>query len=259
MAAAEQGNRTLPHAQQAHLDRAPITEAVVDVRVQLEEGTDIARLSAIHPDIPEEYAQREEMHLFQGEFQFGPGSFVSKSGRDVGVTGYRFNSRDEKKVVQMRFDGFTFSRLAPYTSWEDVVAEARRNWSQYLRVAPVKSVVRIAVRYINNFVIPAGRAPAEYLALLPPVPEEMPAVGIKSSLTRLHLNDSISEANCIVTQGFEQAGEAGTTVVIDIDVFRSHEFGLSRDDMWTAFEELRKIKNRIFFSSITDLAVRDFQ
>ena len=42
------------------------------------------------------------------------------------VDGYVFTSADGKQVVQYRLDGFTFSRLRPYTRWEEVFAEAQK-------------------------------------------------------------------------------------------------------------------------------------
>jgi uncharacterized protein (TIGR04255 family) len=42
--------------------------------------------------------------------------------------GYAFTSQAGVEIVQVRIDGFTFSRLHPYTSWDSFSAEARQLW-----------------------------------------------------------------------------------------------------------------------------------
>ena len=66
--------------------------------------------------------------------------------------------------------GFTFSKLRPYSDWENVLAEAQRLWTHYTTVAPIEFAHRLAVRYINNFSIPAGRGIQEYITDPPVVP-----------------------------------------------------------------------------------------
>ncbi len=43
--------------------------------------------------------------------------------RDEGIQGYFYKSDDGKNIARFRKDGFTFSRLKPYTDWESVLVE----------------------------------------------------------------------------------------------------------------------------------------
>jgi uncharacterized protein (TIGR04255 family) len=178
----------------------------------------------------------------------------------LGVQGYLFISQPRTEVVQLRLDGFTFSRLRPYTNWEEVLRAARRLWNHYANVAPVEAVVRVAVRYINNFSIPPGRYPADYLTTQPAMPEGLQRISIRSSLSRLLLHDLATGANSVVAQALEHANGSVTAVVIDIDSYKTEEdFGLSGEAFWPHLEQLRDLKNRIFFGSITEAAAQEFE
>jgi len=77
------------------------------------------------------------------------------------TTGFRFWSPDRQQVFQVRLDGFLFSRLTPYTEWEQWQPEARRSGDRYCSVVRPRSVVRIAVRYVNRVSIGADRVEPE--------------------------------------------------------------------------------------------------
>lgn len=42
--------------------------------------------------------------------------------------GFLLSSSDKLRIVQARLDGFTFSRLAPYETWERLRDEAKSAW-----------------------------------------------------------------------------------------------------------------------------------
>jgi len=251
----------MAHAEIHHLDRAPITEAVIDIRVQLPETATAELLAVLPPDLAGEYSNREELHVFQGELQLQlPAGLVQHSRSDMGIRGYRFISTTRNAVVQMRLDGFTFSKLRPYTDWENVLEESQRLWAHFATVAPIEIAHRLAVRYINNFPIPAGRRIQDYLTDPPVVPEDLPhRTAIRSALSRLVLIDPENQVNSIVTKGLEVSHGNGIAVVIDIDSYKAGEFPVADGSFWNEFAQLHETKNRIFFGSLTPTATQDFE
>src|SRR4029077_18354423 len=113
-------------------------------------------------------------HLEFGVFQ-PVGKPPEQHVKDVGKIGYRFSAADGRQLVQFRLDGFTFSRLAPYTQWETVFEEASRLWRVYETAAPLEEVSRIAVRYINLLPLPASKVQdfSPFLTAPPPVPKDL--------------------------------------------------------------------------------------
>ena len=50
--------------------------------------------------------------------------------------------------------------------------------------------------------------------------------------------------------------ETGVTVIIDTDAAKLGRF--DDEDIWASLEQLREVKNRIFFGSITETAAQEF-
>src|SRR5437016_5691327 len=106
-----------------HLPHSPITEAVIDFQAKLPEGFIIQALRDLQSKLGSDFTSVEELKGIELQLYFGATHTVDvPTRRDLGIAGYRFRSADGKNITQFRRDGFTFSRLAPYTSWEDVFA-----------------------------------------------------------------------------------------------------------------------------------------
>jgi uncharacterized protein (TIGR04255 family) len=177
--------------------------------------------------------------------------------KDLGKQGFRCISEDGKQIVQFRTDGFTFSRLAPYTRWEDVFAEAMVLWANYNAVVQVEEAARLAVRYINRLPLPTDRVGdfSPFLTAPPPVPKDLP-VFLTNFLTRVVLHPPETSITANVIQALQQsAGEAAVPVILDIDVFETGVFEPTRSALEPRFAVLREVKNQIFFASVTEEAV----
>lgn len=240
-----------------HLSNAPIVEAVIDFRVKL--SSDF-KLDAFHPlrsKLSEDYPGFEEQQLIEQKIEQEPGQPMQFSTRVSGIHGHRLLSKDGKNVVQLRRDGFTFSRLNPYTEWEEVFGETWRLWCMYVETAKPLEVSRIAVRYINRLLLPLPFSnPEEYLKAPPLTAEGWPS-DMNTFLSRVVMHDPESETLVNVIQALEpQApGRNSVTLLFDIDAYQ--DVSLPADDvtMRGRFAELREMKNRVFFKGLTDKAI----
>lgn len=165
-------------AKQRHLSRAPIAEAVVDIRASLPQSFEITELSRLPDEVSGNFLAPEPMKGFGGTFEFGKDLEQPRSQAiDKGVVGYSYKSVDSTKVLQLRKDGFTLNRLKPYDDWSNLRDEARQLWNIYLSLAHPESISRIALRYINHLNIPISGDQLnldEYLISAPQVPNELP-------------------------------------------------------------------------------------
>ena len=78
-----------------------------------------------------------------------------------GLRGYSFFGADSKEIVQFRIDGFTFNRLAPYVSWEDMYSKAAAAWQHYRLGLPDAKVTRLATRFLNRILLPINQGQVE--------------------------------------------------------------------------------------------------
>jgi uncharacterized protein (TIGR04255 family) len=155
-------------------------------------------------------------------------------------------------VAQFRVDGFTFSKLANYTNWEKVSEEAFRLWKVYVDAANPREVSRVAVRYINRMQLPDVKDLGEYLESPPKVASPIPQV-VREFLTRLVVRDERRNASAVIVQLLEpQMDPNSISLLLDIDAFREVSLAPDEQTLTEIFGELRRLKNDIFFASITD-------
>ncbi len=233
--------------------KAPITEALIEIKAQLLESVALPDLENLHAQIKTEYPDKKPRKRFEGEFQFG----VEKepiTTAHVEEDGYLFTAADGKQVAQFRLDGFAINRLRPYTCWEDLSQEGRRLWEIYKNALKPLRVTQIAVRYINSIEIPSKNFDYdEYFTAVPRIPQTLPQV-LRHFFTQVVIPFADQGATAVVVQAPSgKPDPLNTAILLDIGVF-SGETSVAPEDqkIWELLGHFRKIKNDIFFSHITE-------
>ena len=223
---------------------APITEAILDIRVQLPEGIDLDKLKTFHEPIKERFPQKQERIFMQAGFKFspeGPATLPPSSKPD----GYLFRSMTENKVVQARLDGFTFNKLKPYEKWELFRDEGRALWDSYCNIAKPIKVIRIALRYINRIELPLSiKDFKEYILTTPEIAPKLPQ-GLAHFFMQLVIPNHEIGATATITQTIENPLPAAThkfPYIFDIDVWKETLYEGNKQEMWDEFEKATHIQ-----------------
>jgi uncharacterized protein (TIGR04255 family) len=243
-----------------HLKSAPITEALFDFRTRLPATIKNDDLKAAVQKIAGGYPRVKDAWQIEGSFEFSKESenaVASTSRRENGV---HARSADEKQVAQFRLDGFTFNRLAPYTSWEEIQPEAFRLWQLYCDLVRPDALYRVAVRYINHIQLPDTPVELDDLLVASPrIPDELPQV-FGSFLTTVVVPFPASKVQVRITQALNSPPAATpNTLLLDVDVSRSEETDMSTESLGEVFAELRRLKNEAFFGSVTEAMIARFE
>jgi uncharacterized protein (TIGR04255 family) len=251
----------MDNRQYPHLNKAPIVEAVIDFRVKLPSDFKLDVFQPLRTQLGPDYPGFEKQQIFEQVIKQEAGSLPEVSTRFPVILGYRLRSNDGKNVVQLRRDGFTFSRLNPYTSWDAVFAEAWRLWCLYVDAAKPVEVSRIAVRYINRLVFPLPFTNLEEYLNAPPItapgwPKEMNAF-----LARVVMHEPESDISVNVIQALEPQVPGQNEVVIIFDIDAYEDVSLTSDNVTIEprFGKLREMKNRVFFKGLTAKAIDLFR
>ncbi len=233
-----------------HLRKAPIVEAVVDFRVLRREGVSPDGFAGLQSAIGVHYSQAIPMHSIEAQFVLTQEKVPSSSTATAPI-GWQY--RADSMVAQFRVDGFTYSKLEPYTTWNEVFSEALRLWAVYIKVAEPAEVVRIAVRYINRLQIPVPAQISYYLEAPPLVPPPI-SQQLRQFLCRFVIDDVRRNASAVIVQASEPLiGPPAITLLIDIDAFKENLAVAPEDPrLPEMFLQLRDLKNEIFFASITE-------
>lgn len=247
-----------------HLPHAPIVEAVIDIRARpaavLEEAMLKPRLEAKLSG----YQFLDSMQHVQihHEVNLKGGAPASPIVRELGWKGLRFQSGDKKHIAQFNQGGFVFSRLEPYESWEQLYEEGMRLWSVYIELAQPVEVHRIGLRYINRIQLPPDEL--RYEDYLEPAP--MPPKGLDVPFHGFLHQDTIAVSghpyaiNVIRTiQPPGATGIQGLGLILDIDAFTTQGFELDEALLEQRLLEMRWLKNKVFFGSVTPNALKLFQ
>ncbi len=244
----------MPHIR--HLKNAPISEALLDIRVKARVGFGPADFGDLPAPLNAEYPKREEVKAMTMAFRV-PAS-TPPEVKDLGLHGIFFRSDDKNFLTQFRTDGFTLNRLKPYTDWEDFFTRAQRLWEVYVEKAQPEFVTRLALRYINHVQLPSVIDDLRtYMQVPPLIPEGLPQA-VNAFFWKVTIEDPDRGLSAHITQSLEPKDD-NVTFLIDIDAFRSVDCGPRDPLVYETLSTLRGFKNQIFFSFLTEEAIGRFE
>jgi uncharacterized protein (TIGR04255 family) len=242
------------------LARPPITEALVDFRATL--PGDEQTFRSIAERFASRFPKREPTHGIHAELRIENGQLVPPRATVLGFQGMRLTSADDTTIIQFGPNGFTFNNLKVYIGGDALLGNALDAWSELLgALGKDVSVTRVALRYLNRLVLPfrTGDEFKVFLAAVPELPEGSPQA-VSGFLGRVVARDTVTDSYAIVTQRLELEsfeGEVKPVVLIDVDVFREGQFNGA--SLQPTLDQLRVLKNNIFFSLLQEAAVRLYE
>ncbi|MGH7272264.1 MAG: TIGR04255 family protein [Polyangiaceae bacterium] len=242
-----------------HLLNAPITEALIDLRIDPPFESPDA-LAPVRDRLKDEFPETRNIIQVQGTLSVSAdlSASVPPSSVERRDYGYAMWTADQRRVVQVRTDGFSFSHLKPYGDWAALRADARKAWERFATQA---RVVRCAVRYVNRIELAHPFAPFEdFFLTFPAIGRSLPQ-GIAGMYSRVVLPEP--PATIVVTQALDHVVMAEKVIVsdiLDIDVFvEGKVFASNGEELWEQVDQLRELKNRVFFGSLTSKALELFK
>jgi uncharacterized protein (TIGR04255 family) len=241
------------------LKDAPIIEAVIHWQAHagkmLEPETLRAELTQRLPDYPILQSQ----HGMEIEAMGAPDG-SSEVFHRTQWNGFRLQDEQNHHVAQFTPTGVVFSRLNPYTGWNSFQAEALRFWSIFLELAEPTIIQRLGVRYIARISLDNNEQPSDYLNTVPAAPSglDLPTASFFHQDT-YQVPGYPYQINWVRT--IQPAGADptdGRALIIDIDVFTLELLQLDQDTLIQRLQEMRWLKNKVFFSSITQNVLERF-
>lgn len=230
-------------------DNAPIQEAVFEIKIDPPLKVNTKKIEALHLKISDRYPEQRIQRTFETSLQPKDGTSETI---DKGVAGYQFWSEDKKQVCRFGLDGFSFSRLKPYTDWESSFPEAMRLWGVYNQAFTPEKIIRVAVRFINVIEIPeVAFELSDYFNNPPQPPENLPQ-DVEGFLSRMTVRFE-KDLSAIIALALQPIIRPGSVqILFDIDAHNNLHLSAKDTKILTKkFERLRNIKNKIFEESLT--------
>ena len=239
------------------LRNPPIVEAVIDVDCDLPAGFDLAGLETaaraqFEPRYPKSQTLFSQEHLIQAAAQGASPKLTSR----LSVQAFQYRQEDGKQLVQVRAQGFSFNRLAPYTGLDEYLPEIERTWRIYVDLVSPIQIRGVRLRYINRIFVPlaAGKVELdEFLKIGPRLPDEE-HLSLSGFLTQQAAREKGTgfQVNLVLTA--EAPENEKLPIILDIAVASNATIESITD--WPSIarpiQQLRALKNRIFLNTLTE-------
>jgi len=244
------------------LRNAPIVEAVLDIDCDTPTDFDLASIEeTTYERLRDRYPKRRKRYSSAFEIEMKPEASSQLSAHHT-VQAFQFLHDDEKQLVQVRSDGFSFNRLAPYESLDVYLPEIERTWRAYVEIAaPVETRV-LRLRYINRILLPMEGDRVEldeYFKIGPRLADEE-----AMDLTGFFIRHAAVEKNTgyqinLVLTAQDPDGDK-LPVILDISVANPlREEPGNWESIQKSVASLRTLKNRIFQNTLTEKCLQLFR
>lgn len=154
------------------------------------------------------------------------------------------------------------SRLEPYPDWASFSEEGLALWQVFSEIARPVEINRLGLRYINRIELPLeDLCLSDYIKLAPEPPSglNLPYLGFMHHET-LAVPKHPYAINIIRTIQPPQGGVGKCGgLIIDVDVFTTYGLDLNTEGIARALEEMRWLKNKVFFGTITEKTLESLQ
>lgn len=240
-----------------YLPNAPIIEALLNFQANASAGwkseairTQMAAKWVVHTEI-------QELRPFQVKFVHTPQGELPPEVCAPETEGFIFRSKQEPTVHQVRRDGYTFSRLAPYETWESLEESALRGWAEYQDVLKPEELHSVSARFINQLKFPANGFRLGRYFTTPPTPPPQLDWQFHGFVNQAQF--AIPGSPCVVcstlTPAFDAVPGQTLSFILDVEIILKEPLSMLGRELKDVLSEMRRLKNLAFFGLLTEEAI----
>lgn len=160
------------------------------------------------------------------------------------------NKRRDFVVSQKKFD---FSQHFNYIDWLDFILEVKKVWAILTKKVGALNIRGISLRYINKIEISELiEDPTEYFNTSIQVNDKINIPFISNYSIRYTVQYPDKNQRAIVQQSLEDFNKNSFQYIFDIDVHQDKLNTLDDSIIWKIFDDLRDLKNELFFNNLTE-------
>ena len=240
------------------LGNPPIVEAAIHWQARARKPFDLEGWKSGLSERLVGYGTPETIHQLQAMLLFQADEPAVSADSKQFVDGLRFTSDDKLHIAQIKRDGVVFSRLKPYENWERFTEAALRIWRIYLDFALPDDIQRLGVRFINQIPLAGFDSLGRVLDAPPTCPANLPLNEFVYQSTFLVPNQPYAIRVIKLMQPQARGGEKAPGLFVDCDVYSTKPISREPKAIDEALADMRLLKNRIFFSLLTEDILKQF-
>jgi len=133
--------------------KSPISEAICQFKFQNKEEWDWTIPGIIYQKIEKDYPIKKQLTTFGFNFPLKPESVESTEFLPLlrKPEGMQFLNKENNRMIQVQEKILSIFMLHPYSSWKDFKNRIMNTLEIYTKLLKPEGIVRIGLRYINNF------------------------------------------------------------------------------------------------------------
>ena len=236
----------------------PIVEAIFDVQMELPQNVGIAELEAFGKTFASAYPEKKARRKFASKVEI-KNEEPSAEAFNLGIAGILNWSSNHTQALQVRLDGFSFSRLKPYETWDVHFTEFLKYLKLYCEHIFPLQIKRVATRFVNVIELPREHVNwGKYFvnAARTPICNAL----VTNFFDRVEFTFPSSSMKGSVTHAIMQSNDPlKLPVVLDIETFVEMNAKPDLEMIRSLFQNLRVAKNQIFQESLTPTAKEMFR
>ena len=160
-------------------------------------------------------------------------------------------TQDQTKKVNITKQDITYSQEGLYHGWDEFKAEINVLLEQITPLLERHVVTRTSIRFINRFEMEQFEDPEDYFkTMISVTKDDVLPIPVAKYGFKLTLNVS-DNAYAIVNQNLDKINDK-YVYLFDIDVLDRRNLLFERLEISNVMEELREVKNQIFFGNVTE-------
>lgn len=238
------------------LSKAPIVEAVLEIRTTPAASWDSNIVTSKAKETFAEGYSYEDENMLEQTFQFKPHPAEPLNISKIEWNGLRLTSQDKTEILKIIRDSYVFSKLKPYTGWEKFQERALDGWNIYRDIAGRQSIKRIGIRFINRIEFTNDELPdlfSIYPMLVGKMTKEIAGYFQQNIYS---FKGGEYQASYIQTIQPPAIGGGNPCVILDIDVYTAETLRIDEKEILSYLEQIRGMKNDIFFGAVKDELLR---
>ncbi len=242
--------------------KPPIIEAMFYVGVELDSSFTVSMLDSYRDSITDQFPRAELLVSKTIPFNFVNIDPIPEEEK-LKEHGYRLWDLNNKKVVNVNIDNFSFSQLEPYSEWDSFFSESYNLWEKYIELTNVNKISQLSLRYLNRILIPFSEGYSflleDYIQIFPQLPEKL-SMSISQYVMQVSFfSEKYTPSQSVIRQASseiftDENHQDFVPIIFDIQVYQNVD--LDSKDANSIKEifssNLRKFKNDIFYQSITE-------
>lgn len=233
----------------------PVILAILEVRFSLNNDISISKLKKNDAIIREQYPNRHDH--FTGNINLPPPTAGTSTAEVTSQqVGYNYLNDDKTKKIFITKENLVITSEGSYDGWGNFKQNGLDIISAYKDILENATITRVSIRYINKLQLPATINPEEYFNTYIAAREGTIENPIDSYFLKYRMDFPGRPIKSNVIQSLEEKDSENYKFIFDIDVLSHEELVYDLNNFGQILDDLRDIKNDIFFKNLTETALK---